>query len=191
MALLFEYLPLILFFVIYKSVDIFWATGVLIIAAVIQLIYYQVSKGKIENKHWIFAGIAVVLGGMTLAFHDEQFIQWKATLVYALLGSALLFGRLLFKTNLVEKALLGLFSSIGSEKGETNVEIKIPAAIFNQLLFAWIILFYFIAGLNLYVAFNFSLDTWVNFKVFGLMGITFVAIMLTMFKVYKYLPTEE
>lgn len=188
MALLFEYLPLILFFVIYKTVDIFWATGVLIIAAVIQLIYYKFSTGKIETKNWIFAGIAIVLGGMTLAFHDEQFIQWKATIVYAALGSTLLIGKLAFKSNLVEKALLGLFSSMQTEGAP---KIEIPGAVTNQLFVFWMVLFYFIAGLNLYVAFNYDLDTWVNFKVFGLMAITFVAIIFTMVKVYKFLPNEE
>ncbi|WP_462163814.1 inner membrane-spanning protein YciB [Pseudoalteromonas xiamenensis] len=188
MALLFEYLPLILFFVVYKTVDIFWATGVLIIAAIVQLVYYKVSTGKIETRHWFFVGIVVVLGGMTLAFHDEQFIQWKVSIIYALLGLSILFGKLFFKTNLVEKALMGLFSSVQKEQ---EVEINIPNAIFNQLLVLWVFLFLSIAVLNLYVAFNYSLDTWVNFKVFGLMGITFIAIVFTMFKVYKFLPEEQ
>ncbi|MFC3034646.1 inner membrane-spanning protein YciB [Pseudoalteromonas fenneropenaei] len=188
MALLLEYLPLILFFVIYKTVDIFWATGVLIVAALVQLVYYKVSQGKIEKRHWIFAGVALVLGGMTLVFHDEQFIQWKATIIYALLGSALVISQLLFKTNLVQKALMGILSSVQEEQ---KVTIDIPSSVFNQLLIFWAILLYGIAALNLYVAYHYSLDVWVNFKVFGLMGITFVAILLTMFKIYKYLPEEK
>lgn len=192
MAALLEYLPLILFFAVYKFVDIYWATGVLIITSTIQLAYHHFAHGKIATRHWIFFGIALVLGGLTILFQDEQFIKWKATIIYAVLAVSLLISRYIFKKNLVEKALLGVLKSASEQNDKSKPSnIELPKHICEQLNIMWVAILTFIAGLNIYIAYNFSLDFWVNFKVFGLMGITFIAIMLTMFKIYKYLPEEE
>ncbi|MBD1581657.1 inner membrane-spanning protein YciB [Pseudoalteromonas sp. S16_S37] len=193
MATLLEYLPLILFFAVYKFVDIYWATGVLIASSVIQLAYHYFHSGKIATRHWVFFAIALVLGGMTILFQDEHFIMWKATVIYALLSLSLLVSRYFFKKNLVEKALLGLLKSVNEkEQGKSSeLDVPLPKSVCEQLNIMWMILLAFISALNLYVAYNFSLDTWVNFKVFGLMGITFVAILITMARIYKYLPDDN
>ncbi|CAM4145375.1 inner membrane-spanning protein YciB [Pseudoalteromonas byunsanensis] len=193
MATLLEYLPLIIFFAVYKFVDIYWATGVLIVASVIQLAYHYFQSGHIATRHWIFFAIALVLGGMTILFQDEQFIMWKATVIYAILALLLLVSRYVFKKNLVEKSLIGLLKSVSEkEQGDnTDTPIVIPQSIYEQLNVMWMVLLAFVSALNLYVAYNFSLDTWVNFKVFGLMGITFVAILLTIMRIYKYLPEDN
>ncbi|CAH9051974.1 putative intracellular septation protein A [Pseudoalteromonas holothuriae] len=193
MAALLEYLPLILFFAVYKFVDIYWATGVLIIASIIQLGFYYLQSGHIATRHWVFFVIALVLGGMTVLFQNEHFIMWKATVIYALLALSLLISRYIFNKNLVEKTLLGLLNTVNEkENGRgSQLEITIPESICEQLNMMWMVFLAFISVLNLYVAYNFSLDTWVNFKVFGLMGITFLAILATMVRIYKYLPDEK
>ncbi|GEK09074.1 septation protein IspZ [Pseudoalteromonas sp. McH1-7] len=189
MSFLIEYLPLILFFTVYKFVDIFWATGVLIVASLIQVTHQYFTKGEVAKRHWIFLAIAIILGGMTILFHDEQFIKWKATIVYAILGSALIVSKYLFNKNLVKTALEGVLSSV-AEKEQNQNKITLPEKDCDQLNLFWSVLFFFIAALNIYVAYNFSLDFWVNFKVFGLIGLTFVALLFTMFKIQKYLPED-
>lgn len=189
MSFLIEYLPLILFFAVYKFVDIFWATGVLIIASLIQVAHQYITKREVAKRHWVFLAIALILGGMTIFFHDEQFIKWKATIIYAILGAALLISRYLFNKNLVKGALEGVLKSV-AEKEKSEIDIDLPAKDCDQLNLFWAVLLFFIAGLNLYVAYHFSLDFWVNFKVFGLIGITFAALLFTMFKIQKYLPEE-
>lgn len=192
MPVLLEYLPLILFFTVYKFVDIYWATGVLILVSTIQLAYQHFTHGKIATRHWVFFAIALILGGMTILFQDEQFIKWKATVIYATLAVSLLISRYIFKKNLVEKALIGMLKS-ATEKtdNEQQLNINLPPHICEQLNVMWFAILVFIAVLNIYIAYTFSLDFWVNFKVFGLTGITFVAILITLIRVYKYLPEEE
>lgn len=187
MLALFEYAPLILFFIIYKTVDIFWATGVLIAASIIQLAYFHFKQGKVETKHWILFGLAVGLGSLTIAFQDEQFIKWKATLVYAGFGLTLLVSRYLFKANLMERMLMGVFNS----SMESEQKIEVPKKIWDKINLFWIAILFSIAVVNIYVAYNFSLDFWVNFKVFGLTAVTFVCFIITIAMVYKYLPDED
>ncbi|MCF2857227.1 septation protein IspZ [Pseudoalteromonas sp. SMS1] len=202
MTFILEYFPLILFFAVYKFMDIFWATGVLIVASVIQMIYQYFTDGKVSQRHWVFFAIALLLGGMTILFQDEQFIMWKATIIYAILGASLLVSHYVFKKNLAKKALLSVLNSAMLQDQKTNKDDKmqsdnpaakldIPEILFERLNLAWSALFFFIAILNLYVAYNFSLNFWVNFKVFGLMAITFVAILITIMKVSKYLPEDD
>ncbi|MFY8273314.1 inner membrane-spanning protein YciB [Pseudoalteromonas sp. SSDWG2] len=192
MATLIEYIPLILFFAVYKLVDIYWATAVLVVASGIQIAYAYFKEGSVAKRHWIFFAIALVLGTMTILFRDEHFIQWKATFIYALLALALLVSRFVFKKNLVQKALVGLLESVSEKQGDNTADtVEVPAKIWEQLNTFWVILFAFIAALNIYVAYNFSLDFWVNFKVFGLIGITFIAIIFTIVRIYPYFPEEE
>ncbi|RJE70836.1 intracellular septation protein A [Pseudoalteromonas sp. MSK9-3] len=193
MSALLEYLPLILFFGVYKFVDIYWATGVLIVVSIIQLVYQHFTRGKIATRHWIFFAIALVLGSLTILFQDEQFIKWKATVIYATLAASLLVSRYVFKKNLVEKALIGVLESANEKAnaGQESNNIELPPHICEQLNLMWFAILAFIAVLNIYIAYTFSLDFWVNFKVFGLMGITFVAILVTLVRIYKYLPQEE
>ncbi|MEO2279196.1 inner membrane-spanning protein YciB [Pseudoalteromonas pernae] len=192
MATLIEYIPLILFFAVYKLVDIYWATGILVVASAIQIAYAYFKEGSVPKRHYIFFAIALVLGTMTILFRDEHFIQWKATFIYAILALSLLVSRFIFKKNLVEKALTGLLKSVSEKQGESgNADIEVPNKIWEQLNAFWVVLFAVIAALNIYVAYNFSLDFWVNFKVFGLIGITFVAIIFTIARIYPYFPDEE
>ncbi|MDK2597862.1 inner membrane-spanning protein YciB [Pseudoalteromonas obscura] len=203
MAFILEYLPLILFFAVFKLLDIFWATGVLIFASLIQMTWQYFKHGKVSQRHWIFFAIALLLGGMTILFQDEKFIMWKATIIYASLGASLLISHYLLGKNLTKKALLGILDSAIKQMHQTSEDtdsqpsrqkaedLPIPTALYEQLNLAWSILFFFIAVLNLVIAYYFPLDFWVNFKVFGLMAITFVAVMLTIATVSKYLPEDE
>ncbi|SFD25863.1 inner membrane-spanning protein YciB [Pseudoalteromonas denitrificans] len=187
MHALIEYIPLILFFATFKLVDIFWATGVLIGTSTLQVAFYYFKDGKVATKTWVFFGIALVLGSMTLIFHDEAFIKWKATVIYFAFFLTLLVSRYLLKKNLMEKML----TSILKNASDTEQELNIPKTLWDKINLMWAAITLFISVLNIYIAYNFSLDFWVNFKVFGLMGITFVFIFITIMMLFKYLPEEE
>ena len=182
-----EYIPLILFFAVFKLVDIYWATAVLMLTTFIQVAYCYFKEGKVPTRHWVFFAIAVVLGTLTLVFHDEQFVQWKATIVYAILSFTLLFSRYVLGKNLVKKAL----SSILENASESKQEVIVPDSLWNKLNLFWVAVTAGISALNIYIAYNFSLDFWVNFKVFGLMGITFVCVLATIILLFKYLPEDD
>ncbi len=187
MLALFEYAPLILFFIIYKTVDIFWATGVLIAGSILQIAYYYFKQGKVETKHWVMFGLAVGLGSLTILFQDDQFIKWKATLVYAGFAMTLIVSRYVFKRNLMQKIFSGIIGNVLEE----NQKFEVPTALWDKLNTFWIFVLASIAVVNIYVAYNFSLDFWVNFKVFGLTGVTFVCLIITMVSLFKYFPDEE
>ena len=176
-----EYIPLILFFAVFKLVDIYWATALLMLTTLIQVAYYYFKDGKVPTRHWVFFAIAVVLGTLTLVFHDEQFVKWKATIVYAIFSVTLLVSRYVLGKNLVKKAL----SSVLENASESKQEIDVPEALWNKLNLFWVAVTAGISALNIYIAYNFSLDFWVNFKVFGLMGITFVCVLATIIALFS------
>jgi len=188
MTALFEYFPLILFFLVYKFVDIFWATAVLIGVSLLSMSFQFLFYKKISLKSVLFFTIALLLGGMTILFQDEQFIKWKTTAIYGALAISLVVSRYLFNKNLVKVALLSMLRATAEKQGKRELNLDIPRYVFEQLNRNWFIFLASIAFLNLYVAYNFSLDFWVNFKVFGLAAITFFAILFTLFSIFKYLP---
>jgi intracellular septation protein len=177
MHAIFEYLPLVIFFVFYKFGDLYWATGSLIITSALQILYYVVKKQPIPKRNWVFFGLIAIFGGLTIFFHDDTFIKWKVTIINALFSIALVVSNSFFNKNLIKELM-----------GES---LPLPEKIWGKLNLAWAIFFLVCAILNIYIAYNFSLETWVNFKVFGLMGLTFVFAISTVFALYKYLPQEE
>lgn len=187
MHALIEFIPLVLFFAVFKLVDIYWATALLMSTTLIQVAYSYFKTGKVPARQWLFFAIAVILGTLTLVFHDEQFVKWKATIIYAVLSLTLLISRYFIGKNLVKQAL----SSVLNNATDTEQAISVPESLWDKLNLLWVAITAAIAALNIYIAYNFSLDFWVNFKVFGLMAITFVSIFATIIMLYKYLPDED
>ena len=177
MHLLLEYLPLIIFFIVNKFADFYWATGSLIITTAMQLSYYRFKKEKIPTRHWVIFALVIVFGGLTIYLHDDTFIKWKVTIINLFFAIALLVSNHVFKKNIIKKFLAE--------------SLTLPENIWTKLNFSWAIFFASIAALNLYVAFNFDLDTWVNFKVFGLTGLMFAFSIITILFLHKYMPEEE
>jgi intracellular septation protein len=163
MKFLFDMLPVALFFVAFKLKDIYWATAVAIIVSVAQIIYLKLRGKEIEPMQWASLGIIVVFGGMTLLFQDETFIKWKPTLLYALFAIALAGSLLIRKKNLI-KAMMGK-------------QMELPDPIWDKINWLWIGFFSSMAVINVYVAQTYSTDVWVNFKMFGTLGLTFVFIV--------------
>ncbi len=175
MKLLFDFFPLILFFVAFKAANIFVATGVAIAATLAQIGWVLARGRRVSNLQWTSFAIIVIFGGATLVLHDETFIKWKPTVLYGLTGAAFLVA-LAFKTNLA-KAVMG--------EG-----IALPAPVWTRLAVAWGVFFLFQGALNLWVAFNFPLDTWVNFKVFGGFGLMLGFVLAQAVWLAKYVQDE-
>jgi len=160
MKLFFDFLPIILFFVAYKTYDIYVATAVAIAASLILVAYTWLRTRKVEPMQLVSLGLIVVFGGATLWLQNPLFIMWKPSILYVLFAAAFLGSQFIGDKTLVERMMGSLMSA--------------PQAIWRQVNIAWVGFFIALAGLNLYVAYNFDEATWVNFKLFGLMGITLV-----------------
>lgn len=176
MKFLFDFFPVILFFVAYKFADIFVATGVAIAASVAQIGYVLVRRRKVTGMQWIGLVVIVVFGGATLLLRDELFIKWKPTVLYWLAGAVFL-GALAFKVNLVKAVM--------AEGG-----LELPEPIWTKLAVAWGVFFLFKGTLNLYVAYAFSTDIWVNFKLFGGMGLMLAFVIAQALWLSKHMPEE-
>lgn len=162
-----ELLPIAIFAAVYfYTRDIFTSTAVLMAAMFIQVGVEYGTTGKVARQTWFIFGSVVVLGGMTLAFRDETFIQWKPTLVNWAFCVALLGSHLLMKVNLLKKML-----------GE---KVKLPEHAWRNLTFGWSLGFFIAGALNLFVAFNFDMDFWVSYKLVGGFALTLVYIAITM-----------
>ena len=150
-----DYFPLLLFFIAYKLADIYVATGVAIVASIAQIVYFKV-RGRISAVHWLSLAIIVVFGGATLLLQDETFIKWKPTVLYGLFGAILAGGKLFFRRDLMALLLK---------------DLTLPASVWTRLTWSWVAFFAFMGVANWYVAFHFPTDTWVNFKVWGGIGL--------------------
>lgn len=179
MKFLFDLFPVILFFVGFKFYGIFFATAIAIIATIAQIIYSKIRHGKIEKMLLVNGAIISVLGGITLLLHDKTYIMWKPTVLYWLLAAILLISDLFFKKNFIRQMMGKMLAP--------------PAKVWKKLNLAWVIFLILLGFLNLYVAFNYSLDTWVNFKLFGVTSMMFIFVIAQTLLLRKYLiePMDE
>jgi intracellular septation protein len=177
MKFLFDLFPVLLFFVAYKTKGIYWATGVLMAASAAQILALIATKKKPQATHWITLGLALPLGAMTLLLHNPVFVKWKPTAVNWFLA-ALFFGTAFFSEKTMIERMMGQ-------------AMKLPKHVWLRLNAAWAIFFIASGGLNLAVAFTCSENTWVNFKLFGLMGLTLLFAFGQVFFLQKYLVEEE
>ncbi|MEF1283206.1 septation protein A [Vibrio sp. M250220] len=173
MKQLIDFIPLIIFFALYKLFDIYVATGALIIASAVQIALTYMIYKKIEKMQFITFLMVAVFGGMTIFLHDDNFIKWKVTIVYMVFAIGLAVSHLLGKSAI---------------KGMLGKEISLPEPVWAKVTWAWVAFFSFCAALNIYVAFQLPLDIWVNFKVFGLLAATFAFTLVTGLYIYKHVP---
>ncbi|TCI01811.1 septation protein A [Corallincola luteus] len=172
-----DFLPLIVFFAFYKLKDIYWATGALIITTGLQLAYGWFRHRKVEKMHLITFVLVTVFGGLTLILHDDVFIKWKVTVVNVLFFAALLISQYPFKKPLIKQML--------------GKELVLPDAVWGKINLGWAFFFLGCGLANIYVAFYMSQEVWVNFKVFGLLGLTLCATLVTGIYLFKHLPKEQ
>jgi intracellular septation protein len=177
MKFLFDLFPILLFFMAYKLYDIYVATAVAIFAALLQTGLFWLKHRKFEKMHVITLGILILFGGLTLALRDPVFIKWKPTVVNWLFGIAFIGSRFIGKRTLVERMM--------------SHAITAPGPVWLRLNWAWVVFFFGMGLLNIYVAYNFSEDTWVNFKLFGMMGLTLLFVFGQAFYLSRYMVLKE
>ncbi|MBI5435801.1 MAG: septation protein A [Nitrosomonadales bacterium] len=177
MKLLFDLFPVILFFAAFKFFGIYVATATAIAATIAQIAWTKWRHGKVDTMLWVSFGIIAVFGGATLLLHDETFIKWKPTILYWVFATALLFSNLLFKKNLMRTLM--------------QEKLTLPVRVWNRVNLSWSLFFAVLGVLNLYVAFNYSTDTWVNFKLFGTTGLMLVFVLLQAMALAKYVDEDK
>lgn len=200
--LLFDLFPIIVFFIAYKLGDahaeatqhflqsvglpqpvgahekpgIYLATFVAIVASVAQIGWVKLRGHSVETMLWVSLGIIVVFGGATLWLHDESFIKWKPTVLYWIFAGAI-FGSAVFGRNVI--------------RGLMSAQMELPETAWSRLNLSWGGFFAFMGIANLLVALNFSTDTWVNFKLFGSLGLMLVFVLGQGMMLAKYIDKEE
>ncbi len=173
MKFLFDFFPILLFFIAYKVFDIYVATAVAIAASFVQVGWFWLQYRRVEKMHVITLLMITVLGGATLIFHDDTFIKWKVSVVNWLFGIAFLGSQFIGKKPIIQRMM------------EASVDLAAP--IWLRLNLAWALFFISTGFLNLYVAYNYDLDTWVNFKMFGMLGLTILFIFVQALFIGRYI----
>ncbi|MBX9444897.1 septation protein A [Dickeya chrysanthemi] len=171
-----DFIPLVVFFVCYKLYDIYVASGALIAATAAALLFSWFIYRKIEKMMLLTFLMVAVFGTLTLVFHNDQFIKWKVTIIYTLFSLALLFSQFVMKKPLIQRML--------------GKELTLPAMVWSRLNISWAIFFLLCGLANIYIAFWLPQSVWVDFKVFGLTGLTLVFTLLCGVYIYRHLPAE-
>ena len=205
MKILFDFLPIALFFGMFKYAEankdwaagtatdwlgfmvsggmvgpaeapVLLATVVVIVATLAQIVWLKLRGRKVDLMLWISLGLVTALGSATIYFHSENFIKWKPTVLYWVMGASLLVGQLAFGKNGI-KSLMG-------------AQMSLPDPVWRKVNFSWVGFFAIMGVINLWVAFNFSTGAWVNFKLFGSMGLMLLFILAQAFFLNKHLKPD-
>lgn len=204
MKLLLDFLPIVLFFVSFKwagsnpdqaqsllepvlssisnaeiqtaQLPILLATVVAILATVLQIVYQKSTGKKVENMQWIGLILITVFGGATLILQNETFIKWKPTVLYLAMATGFMIAYA-FKRNPIELMMKG--------------QVELPPHAWVNLLWAWVSFFVVMAVLNIVVAYTFSTDVWVDFKLFGSLGATLVFVFGQGFYMSKHMKQSS
>ena len=148
-----------------------------IVATLIQLAWMRYSTGRTEPMQWLSLGVIVVFGGATLIAQDETFIKWKPSVLYWAMGGALLVGQVFFRRNWLQSLM--------------KSQMALPDHAWRVMLWSWSGFFAVMGVLNLWVAYEFDTDTWVNFKLFGGMGLMLVFVVLQAFYLSRFIKPDE
>ena len=172
-----DFFPVLLFFVAYKVYDIYVATAVAIAASFVQVGGYWLKHKKFENSHLITLAILVVFGGATILLHDEMFIKWKPSVVNWIFAIVFLGSQFIGSKTIIERMM--------------SKNVTLPATVWLKLNMSWVIFFIALGIINLFVVYNFDTDTWVNFKLFGMMGLTILFVIIQAIYMSRHMQTSE
>ena len=168
---LFEFFPIILFFIAFKLYDIYVATAVVIVATIFQVAYTWFKFRKVETMQWVTLALILVMGGATIYLQDDQFIKWKLSIIEWLFGLAFLGSQFFGRKPFIERIM--------------SANLELPSVVWKRLNLMWALFFIGVGFINLYVMFNFNTDDWVTFKTFVVPGLMVVFILLQMLYLYK------
>jgi intracellular septation protein len=177
MKQLFEFFPILLFFIVYKLYDIYIATAVLIPATILLVLFSWFKYRKIETMQWVTLVLVLVMGTATILLHDVRFIKWKLSIIEWLFGLAFLGSQFIGSKTFYERMMSSM--------------LKLPDYLWRRLNLIWGFFFMSVGFINVYVIYHFTTDEWVIFKTFIVPGLLFIFIMLQMVFIYKYIPETE
>ena len=206
MKILLDFLPILLFFGMFKYAEgqpewaaatatewlgfmvaggvvgpaeapVLLATVVVILATMAQIVWLKASGRQVDKMLWVSLGLVTLLGGATIYFHSESFIKWKPTVLDWVMGGALLIGQLVFKKN-------GIRSLMGAQ-------MRLPEAVWQRVNLSWVAFFTAMGFINLWVAYSFSTSAWVNFKLFGGLGLMFAFVAVQAIYLNKYMTDKD
>ena len=198
--IIFDLFPVILFFAVFKlagnnpdatqewassigyladtaQLPILFATAIAIVATIVQIIWIKSRHGKVDTMLWVSFAIIAVFGGATLLLHDETFIKWKPSVLYWMFSAILLVSNIAFNKNLMKSLL--------------QEKISLPLHVWHRLNLSWSLFFAALGFINLYVAYSYSTDSWVNFKLFGFTGLMLVFILAQGAWLSKYVDEKK
>ncbi|MFM8442930.1 MAG: septation protein A [Methylococcus sp.] len=174
MKLLVDFFPIVLFFAAYKMADIYVATLAAIVGAIIQVAYTWIRTRKVETMHLVSLVLILVFGGATWFLRDPTFIKWKPTVLNWLFGLVFLGSQFIGDKPVIQRML--------------SAQIELPAFVWRRLNLAWVAFFLTIGAVNLYVAYTYEESVWVNFKLFGMLGLTIVFVLLQSVYLSRHMP---
>ena len=177
MKFLFDFFPILLFFLAYKVYDIYVATAVAIAASIAQVGMFWFKHRRFENSHLITLVIVVLFGGATIILQNEMFIKWKPSVLNWIFAIIFIGSQFIGNKTVIERMM--------------SKTITLPAAVWLRLNMSWAIFFITLGIINLYVVYNFDTDTWVNFKLFGMMGLTVLFIIAQAVYMSRYMEASE
>ena len=177
LKILFDFFPIILFFIVFKVAGIYAATAVTIAATFAQIGWVWFKHRKVEPMLWLSLGVVVIFGGATLLFHNDTFIKWKPTVLYWLFAIILAGAQLLQGKNLM-RSLMGK-------------QMQLPDPIWNRVNWSWVVFFALMGVLNIVIAYNFSTNLWVDFKLFGSLALTLVFVLGQSLLLAKHMKLDE
>jgi intracellular septation protein len=182
----YDFIPILLFFLVFKFYDIYAATVVGMVATGVQVLMTRLVRTYYDKKQVITFVIFLVFGGMTLYFHNPIFVKWKPTIIFWLFAAGLMFSRLFTQKTLLERLFDGM-----NAKTPPKIPFSVPQLVWRRLTHAWVIFFFLLGAINIYIAYNFSTETWVNFKFYGILGALILFSLAQGVYLARYFPSQK
>lgn len=177
MKFLFDFLPLIFFFAFYYLFGIYYATGALVVISALMILISWIKHKRVDGMLLSTCTLAIILGTITIILKNEIFIKWKPSIIYWLFSLVFLISQFVSSKPIVQRML--------------QKNLKLPSHVWTNLNISWIIFFAAMGFANLYVVYHFSTEVWVNFKVFGIMGLTFLFVIIQSIFLSKYIQNGD
>ena len=178
--MLLDFVPVLLFFISFKMYGIYVATTVGIVSTALQVILTRLIRKKYDNQQLVTLVVFVFFGGMTLYFHNPIFVKWKPSVVFWIFGCVLFLSQFIGKKPIMQRML----EKVLEEKA------TLPDLIWKRLNLAWTLFFITLGTINIYIAYTYSTDIWVNFKVYGIMGLLLIFSFFQAICISKYMTTK-
>jgi len=176
LELFYDFIPVLLFFIAFKVYGIYVATMVGIVATALQVIVTRLWKKKLDRKQLITFFVFVIFGGMTLYFHNPIFVKWKPSIIFWIFGTVFLLSHVFGKKVIIQRMMENMLDGK-----------SLPPVIWKRMNLSWAFFFLILGTVNIFIAYHFSTDAWVNFKFYGILGLLIVFSILQALCLSRYM----